>query len=208
MAVKKIVKVSTNEKLLRSKSAPVLKVNRDVRALFQDLRDTMEDAGNAIGLAAIQIGIPKRVFAVRLGYHEAKDDEDEPALNPPMMMVNPEIVEQEGSERGSDACLSIPGMMGFTDRAARVRVRYLDEQGKPQDREFTGWDARVILHEYDHLDGVLFTDRVATLDDLFVLVREKDGSLGHIPYKQVVRGVTRAGGGPKLGADPLPGTSG
>jgi peptide deformylase len=208
MAVKKILKVSTHEKLLRSKSAPVAKINRDMRALFQDMRDTMEDAGNAIGLAAIQIGVPKRVFAVRLGYREVENDDDELVMNPPIMLINPEIVEQEGAEHGSDACLSIPGMMGYTDRAARIRVRYLDEQGQPQDREFSGWDARVILHEYDHLDGILFTDRVATLDDLFVLVREKDGTLTHIPYKDVVQGAARKTGGPKLGASPLPGTSG
>lgn len=183
MAVKKILTIGKHEKILRSKSEPVSKINREIKALFQDLRDTMEDRGNAIGLAAPQIGVLKRVVAVRLGYYDDQPDEEQ---QPPIMLVNPEIIEEEGSERGHDACLSIPGMMGYTDRRFKIRVRYLDEQGHKQERVFEGWDARVVQHEIDHLDGILFIDRERSVpEDLYVLVETEEGKLEPVPYLEM-----------------------
>jgi peptide deformylase len=213
MAVKKILMFSKHEKTLRTKSEPVVKINREIKALFQDLKDTMEDSGNAIGLAAPQIGVMKRVFAVRLGYEGGNDDgsddipeealpeaaEDELVENeeipvpPPVIMVNPEIVEKsEELEKNTDGCLSVPGMVGYTLRHYRIRVKYLDEAGKPQDRWFEGWDARMIQHENDHLDGIMFMDRLSTLDDLYVVAQDKDGNYVQIPYKQVVQSARKA----------------
>lgn len=215
MAVKKILMFSKHEKILRTKSEPVQKINREIKALFQDLKDTMEDSGNAIGLAAPQIGIMKRVFAVRLGYQGGKDDgsdipeeaidasaevdeeveEEETPYLPPVIMVNPEIVEKsEELEKNTDGCLSVPGMVGYTFRHLRIRVKYLDEAGKPMDRWFEGWDARMIQHEYDHLEGVMFMDRLSTLDDLYVIAEGKDGKYVQIPYKNVVQNARRATG--------------
>ncbi|MHB8628068.1 MAG: peptide deformylase [Aggregatilineales bacterium] len=199
MAVRKILTISKHEKILRSKSEPVHKVNRDIKVLCRDLRDTMAEHP-AIGLAAPQIGVLKRVFAFRLGYTEEEPEEGQPEKEeqPPVIMINPEVVKQDGAERGFDACLSIPGLMGYTDRATAVRVKYLDEQGQKQNREFSGWDARVILHELDHLDGILFTDRLESMADLYVMVEDEEGNHKPVPYLEVVKTAERATTGPGM----------
>lgn len=117
-------------------------------------------------------------------------------------MVNPEIVEREGVERGFDACLSIPGMMGYTDRDLEIRVKYMDEQGNKQDRTFAGWDARMIQHELDHLDGILFTKRLESLDDLYVIAKDADGNRIEIPYPEFVRKTTQQVIGKPLSTTP------
>lgn len=184
MAVKKILTIGRYEKLLRTRSEPVKKITKDVKQLIEDIKDTIA-ANPAVGLAAPQIGVLKRVFGARMHYHEEQPDEE---MSPPSIFINPEIVEiSEEAERGFDACLSIPGMMGYTDRNIRVRLRYLDEDGKRQDQVFTGYDARVILHEYDHLEGVLFLDRLKSLEDLFVVTVDGEGKHVHTPYLQVVQ---------------------
>ncbi len=109
-------------------------------------------------------------------------------MSEPIILINPEILEQsEEVERGYDACLSIPGMFGYTDRKIKIKVRYQDEKGKWIEREFEGWDARVVQHEIDHLDGILFLERLASLDDLYVMVPGKDGKREPVPYLQVVQ---------------------
>lgn len=184
MAVKKILTIGRYEKLLRTRAEPVKKITKDVKQLIEDIQDTI-DANPAVGLAAPQIGVLKRVFGARMHYHEEQPDEE---MSPPTIFINPEIVEiSEEVERGFDACLSIPGMMGYTDRNIRVRLRYLDEDGKRQDQVFTGYDARVILHEYDHLEGVLFLDRLKSLEDLFVVTLDSEGKHVHTPYLQAVQ---------------------
>ncbi len=183
MAVRKILTIKKHEKILRTKSDPVSKINREIKALFQDLRDTMEEHP-AIGLAAPQIGVMKRVFAARMGYYDDQTDEEQ---QPPTIFVNPEIVQEEGIERGSDGCLSMPGLMGFTDRILKIRLKYTDEHGVKQDRMFEGWDARVIQHELDHLNGILFTDRLSSLDDLYVVVTNDDGLRETIPYSEFMK---------------------
>ena len=187
MAVKKILTIGKHEKILRTPSQPVKKVNREIKQLIQDIRDTI-DANPAIGLAAPQIGVLKRVTGVRLSYEEDQPDEE---MEPPIILINPEILERgEEVERGYDACLSIPGMMGYTDRKLNIKVRYLDENGKRVVRDFEGWDARVVQHEIDHLDGILFLDRLESLEDLYVLVPDKEGNHEPMPYLQVVQQAT------------------
>ena len=184
MSVKKILVVSKHEKILRTPSAPVKKINRDIKQLFEDIRDTI-DANPAVGLAAPQIGVLKRVCGVRLSYEADQEKED---MQPPLILVNPEILEMsDEAEHEYDACLSIPGMMGYTDRKLKIKVRYQDESGKKIEREFEGWDARVIQHEIDHLDGILFLDRLNTLDDLYVLVPDEEGKVEPVPYLEVVK---------------------
>lgn len=184
MAVKKILTIGRYEKLLRTRAEPVKKINKDVKQLIEDIKDTIA-ANPAVGLAAPQIGVLKRVFGARMHYHEEQPEEE---MSPPTIFINPEIVElSEEVERGFDACLSIPGMMGYTDRNIRIRVHYLDEDGKRQDRVFTGYDARVILHEYDHLEGVLFFDRLKSLEDLFVVTVDGEGKHVHTPYLKAVQ---------------------
>jgi peptide deformylase len=184
MAVKKILTIGKHEKILRTPSQPVKKINRDIKQLIEDIRDTI-DANPAIGLAAPQIGVLKRVTGVRLSYEDDQPDEE---MEPPIILINPEILERgEEVERGYDACLSIPGMMGYTDRKLKIIVRYQDETGKSIVRDFEGWDARVVQHEIDHLDGILFLDRLESLADLYVLVPDKEGKREPVPYLQVVQ---------------------
>ncbi len=189
MAVKKILTIDKYEKFLKTPSQPVKRINKDVKQLIKDLKDTMADPSvPAIGLSAPQIGVQKRVFAARMAYEEDQPDEE---MAPPTIFINPEIIEaQPEVERGFDACLSIPGMMGYTDRNVKIKVRYQDEAGKEVVSDFEGWDARVIQHEIDHLDGILFLQRLASLDDLYVYVKDKEGNHEPVPYNQVVKAAT------------------
>ncbi|MBX3085602.1 MAG: peptide deformylase [Anaerolineae bacterium] len=190
MAVKKILTIDKYEKQLRTKTEPVKKITKELKQLFQDIKDTIE-ANPAVGLAAPQIGVMKRIFGVRLGY---KDDQPENEdMQPPIILINPEILEEAPEvERGWDACLSIPGMMGYTERNLKIRVRYMDEDGKTQEREFEGFDARAVQHEIDHLNGVLFTDRLANLGDLYVYVKDAKGKRKPVPYPEAVRRAAEA----------------
>jgi peptide deformylase len=141
--------------MLRRVSEPVAAVDADVRALVDDMFATMYDAPG-IGLAAIQIGIARRVVTIDL----AKKDE-EPA---PQVFINPEIVElSEERSVYEEGCLSIPEIHEDVERPARLRVRYLDLDGKPQERESDGLLATCLQHEVDHLNGVLFIDHISKL---------------------------------------------
>jgi peptide deformylase len=184
MAVKKVWTIKRHEKFLRTASQPVKKITREIKQLCEDIIDTITDNA-AIGLAAPQIGVHKRVFGVRLNYVE---DQPEEEMSEPIIMINPEFVEQgEELERGYDGCLSIPGMMGYTDRKTKLKVRYQDQTGKRFEREFEGFDARAIQHEMDHLDGILYIDRLNSLDDLYVYVFDDEDNVATVPYLQVVK---------------------
>jgi peptide deformylase len=186
MAVKKILTIDKHEKFLKTPSQPVKHMNKEIKQLIKDIKDTMADPSvPAIGLSAPQIGVLKRVFGARMAYEEDQPDEE---MAPPTIFINPEIVEEQPEvERGFDACLSIPGMMGYTDRNLKIKVRYLDEAGKKVTSDFEGWDARVIQHEIDHLDGILFLQRLASLDDLYVYVKDAEGNHEPVPYNQIVK---------------------
>jgi peptide deformylase len=177
MAVKPIVLYSENEAALRKKSEPVRVVNRRVKKLVQDLKDTLLDRGDGIGLAAPQINVHSRVVIVRLGHH----DEDKDTLEPPLALINPEIIEEGDDRRDFDGCLSFPGLFAETVRPHRLRVTGLDEWGKPFDRVFEGFDAVLVHHEIDHLNGVLFIDRVAQPEDLYRIKENEKGELVRVP---------------------------
>jgi peptide deformylase len=188
MTAKKILTISKHEKILRTPSEPVKKINKEIKQLIEDIKDTI-DANPAMGLAAVQIGVLKRVFGARLGMNDQAQDDEETEIEvderdfPPTIFINPEIVEQsEDLERDYDGCLSIPGMVGFTDRKLKLKVKYMDEHGKTVERELTSMDARVFQHELDHLEGILFLDRLSTMDDLYVYVKDKDGNVDTVPY--------------------------
>jgi peptide deformylase len=190
MTVKKILTINKHDKVLHTRSEPVKKINRDVKQLIEDIRDTIE-ANPAVGLAAPQIGVLKRVMGVRLSYEATQDKEQ---MAPPLILVNPEIVTQgEDTEEAEEGCLSIPGMVGLVERRLKLTVRYQDEKGKWQERALDGWDARVVQHEIDHLDGILYLERLKSLDDLFVLVRNEEGHLESVPYLQVKQAASSAG---------------
>jgi peptide deformylase len=186
MPVRRILTIDKYEKLLRSKSQPVKQINKEIKALIRDIKDTISDPSiPANGLAAPQIGILKRVFGVRLGYVDEDSDE---TLSPPLIFINPEIIEEQPEVvRDFEGCLSIPGMMGNTDRKLKIKVRYTDEKGKRVVQDFEGWDARVVQHELDHLNGILYLDRLESKADLYVWVRDDKGELEAVPYLDVIR---------------------
>ena len=136
---------------LATTAAPVAKVDDSVRTLVRDLFETMY-AANGVGLAATQVGVGKRVIVV-----DISPVEEEAA---PLALVNPEIVESQGCVLGLEGCLSVPGVEGEVARAETVLVRGMDEKGSPVTVRAQGLLARAIQHEIDHLDGILFIDKL------------------------------------------------
>jgi peptide deformylase len=155
MTIRPILTVDSDMAVLKQVSAPVEAVDDDLRALMDDMLETMYDAPG-IGLAAIQVGVPKRVIVMDLARAE------EPKA--PRYFVNPEILwasdEMFVYEEG---CLSIPEIYDEVERPVRVRLRYLDYQGQPVEEEAEGLFAVCIQHEIDHLNGVLFIDHLSRL---------------------------------------------
>ncbi len=177
MAIRDIVLYSQNEAALRKKSEPVRSVNRRVKMLIKDLKDTLLDRSEGIGLAGPQINVHSRVIVVRLG--GKGDGSNEPG--PPLALINPEIVEARRDEKDFDGCLSFPGLYAETVRPHFLKVTGLDEWGKPFSRTFEGFDAVLVHHEIDHLDGILFIDRVATISDLYRVREDESGELVRMP---------------------------
>ena len=142
---------------LKAKAKPVKDVTDELRALLDDMLETMYDAPG-IGLAANQIGSLHRVLVMDCG---SRDDEETPR---PIKIINPEItgVSEELSSY-EEGCLSIPEQFADVERPAVVRVKYLDENGQKQERLFDGLEATCVQHEIDHLDGILFVDHLSNL---------------------------------------------
>lgn len=181
MSIKSIVLYSKNEAALRKKSEPVRVINRRIKKLIKDLKDTLLDRGDGIGLAAPQINVHSRVVVVRLGGHN--EDKSEP--DPPIALINPEIIEAKNDEKDFDGCLSFPGLFAETVRPHYLRVTGLDEWGNPIDRVFEGFDAVLVHHEIDHLDGVLFIDRVTNLEDMYRVREDENGELVRVPVATI-----------------------
>ncbi len=137
---------------LSTKAAPVSRMDDDVRKLIDDMFETMY-AASGVGLAAPQVGVGRRVIVVDVSPVE-KDV-------PPMALVNPEILSRRGMTEASEGCLSVPGVEGLVARPESVTVKGLNELGDPVKFEAGGLLARALQHEIDHLDGVLFIDRLS-----------------------------------------------
>ena len=153
MAVRDILVVP--DPILKKVSEPVAVVDDDLRALMDDMLETMY-AAPGIGLAAIQVGEPKRVIVM-----DISRPEDEPA---PRYFVNPEILwASEETAPYEEGCLSVPEIYDEVERPARVKIRYLDYRGKTVEEDAEGLFAVCIQHEMDHLDGVLFIDHLSRL---------------------------------------------
>ncbi len=151
-------------------------VTRRVRGVVRDLKDTLNAHDEGIGLAAPQIGVNTRVVVVRLG---GGQEGGEPG--PPRPLINPEIVKAGDERKDFDGCLSLPGLYGETVRPHYLRVTGLDEAGCPFDEVFEGFDAVVVHHEIDHLNGVLFIDRIEHPEDLYHVRENENGELVHVP---------------------------
>jgi peptide deformylase len=158
MAVRRVLKMG--EPLLRSSAAPVTRFDAELAALVADMDETMR-AQSGAGIAAPQIGVSARVVIFEL--------EDNPryphvAPVPYTVLVNPLVTALTAEQdEGWEGCLSVPGMRGLVPRFRRVRYRGFDLEGKPIDRTVDGFHARVVQHEVDHLDGILFPQRVRDL---------------------------------------------
>jgi peptide deformylase len=180
MAVRDIVLYLEDEAALRKKSHPVRRVTGRVKRLVRDLKDTLNDHSNGIGLAAPQIDVHSRVAVVRLGGgQDSEGNQREP--DPPIALIDPQITEAGNEKRDFDGCLSFPGLYGETVRPHYLRVTGLDEAGHPFDWVFEGFDAVVVHHEIDHLEGVLFIDRVESIEDLYQIREGENGELVRVP---------------------------
>lgn len=173
MAIREVVLYAENRHVLRKRSRPIRVLNQPARTLIRDLKDTLNHHSEGIGLAAPQISVHRRIVVVRLGI----DGGDEWQPGPPIPLINPEIVEAGGERRDFDGCLSFPGLYGETARPHHLRVRGMDEEGEPFERLFAGFDAVVVHHEIDHLNGVLFIDRVEDIKDLYRVRVDESGEL-------------------------------
>src|SRR5919199_6133411 len=182
MAIREIL--LSDEPILRQKAKKVKKVDLSIQKLIDDMIETMRDAPG-VGLAAPQVGVGLRVIVV-----EIAEDEDDPDSGKQFQLVNPEIIRSDGEQLGEEGCLSIPGYVGLVKRALNVTVKAQDRRGKDTKIKASGYLARVLQHEIDHLDGILFTDRLEKPEHLFRLneKRERVPVFGDIP-QQVKREV-------------------
>jgi peptide deformylase len=143
------------DKRLRQVSEPVKKIDAGIRQLVEDMFETMYEAPG-IGLAAIQVGEPKRVITMDLAKKEESKN--------PQVFINPEILwASEDKAIYEEGCLSIPEYYSDVERPAQVKVKYIDLEGKPRELEASGLLATCLQHEIDHLNGVLFIDHLSKL---------------------------------------------
>lgn len=161
MGTRNIVKIGDDT--LRKICRPQVKFDHRLAVLLKDMADTMYKA-QGVGLAAPQVGILRRIAIVDI-------TEDHSGL---LEMVNPVILETEGTQTGREGCLSVPGRQGVVTRPMRVRAQFQDRKGQMMEIETEGFEARAICHELDHLDGKLYVD---------MMDREltKEEIEGHIP---------------------------
>jgi peptide deformylase len=150
--------ISIPDKRLRMPSAPVERIDDELRRLADDMLETMY-AAPGIGLAAVQIGVPRRLITIDLVGRE-----DETRQPEPLVLINPKVL-WTADERATyeEGCLSIPDYYAEVERPARVRVAYLDRKGEAQEVEANGMLAVCLQHEIDHLDGKLFIDHLSKL---------------------------------------------
>jgi len=158
MAIRPIVEVP--DPRLRQISSPVEEVTDEVRELVSDMFETMYDAPG-IGLAAIQVGVPKRILVIDL--QEPEEEGGEPVKDP-RVFINPEILTTSDEEVPyTEGCLSVPDQYADVDRPDRIRARWLDLDGKVREEDIDGLLAVCLQHEMDHLNGVLFIDHLSRL---------------------------------------------
>ena len=142
MAIRKIV--TMGDEVLRKKSRPVVNFNEKLWQLLDDMKDTMNKA-EGVGLAAVQVGVLRRVIVIDVG-------------DGLMELINPEIIETSGEQEGQEGCLSVPGRWGIVKRPNYVKLRAQNRKGQWKLYEGTELKARAFCHEIDHLDGTLYVD--------------------------------------------------
>ena len=159
MALRKIL--TEPNKILREKSMPVEKIDEDLQKLMDDMLETMY-AAPGIGLAAIQVGVPKRVIVLDIA------PKDEPRN--PIFFVNPEIIKKsDNNSTYEEGCLSVPGQFAEIDRPDKCHIKYLDYHGQSKEIKAEGMLATCIQHEMDHLEGILFIDYLSKLKKSMII---------------------------------------
>ncbi len=174
--------VMYGDPILRKRSKEIPEGSLDIKTFVQDMFETMY-AANGIGLAAPQIGKGIRLFVVD---GTALDDLEEDMTGFKKVFVNPVIINEEGDKWDfEEGCLSIPNIRENVARPERLRIRYEDEEGNAMDEEYGGMKARIIQHEYDHLDGKMFVDYLTPLKKRMLKGKLKDISKGdvHTEYR-------------------------
>tara|TARA_B100000029_G_scaffold348175_1_gene340546 strand:+ start:2258 stop:2782 length:525 start_codon:yes stop_codon:yes gene_type:complete len=159
MAIKKIL--TEPNKILRSKSLRVEKVDEELQKLMDDMLETMY-AAPGIGLAAIQVGVPKRVIVLDIAPKDGPRN--------PMYFINPEIIKKsETNSTYEEGCLSVPGQFAEIDRPDKCQIKFLDYYGQPKEIQAEGMLATCIQHEMDHLEGILFIDYLSKLKKTMIV---------------------------------------
>ncbi len=186
MAVRKVLQATDprGEAILRRKSNKVRRFDGALEQLVADMFDTMQ-AAPGVGLAAPQVGALQRVIVAELPAERGSDEGEEEAPRPAQRyaLVNPEIQRfSEEQQVGEEGCLSLAGWYGQVRRSQAVEVRYQDLKGRRHKMRAEGFLARVLQHEIDHLEGILFTDQ---MEDLTTLVRLTSEGQEPIPLEQV-----------------------
>ncbi|MBQ9961639.1 MAG: peptide deformylase [Firmicutes bacterium] len=148
MALRNVV--TEGDEILRKKCREVSEVNDRIRMTLEDMLETMHSQ-QGVGIAAPQVGVMRRMFIA------------EPEEGRIYYMINPVILEQSGSQIDDEGCLSVPGMIGTVERPDYIKIEALDLNGEKQVYEFYDFDARVMCHEYDHLDGILYIDKATNI---------------------------------------------
>lgn len=166
MTILNIVKYPN--KILRERAEEIEEISEEIEMLAHDMLETMY-ANRGIGLAANQVGILQRIIVIDL-----QEDENEDEVYNPMIFINPEIIwHSDETEERDEGCLSIPKMSGTVKRPAEIQVSYLDINGKKQVLEASGLLATCLQHEIDHLNGILFIDRMSKLKRDIILKKYK-----------------------------------
>jgi len=159
MALRNIV--VEGDEILRKKCREVAEVDDRIRTILDDMIETMRDA-YGVGLAAPQIGMMRRMFVA------------EPEPGRVYCFVNPEITAMEGSVEDEEGCLSVPGMAGIVERPQKITIKGLDRDGNPQEYTFEDFDARVMCHEFDHLEGTLYIDKARDVHDVTMHMEDEE----------------------------------
>lgn len=147
MGYRDILKIETDEKRLRMKSKEVSIIDKRVLTLLDDMKETMYDA-QGVGLAAPQVGVLRRVVVIDVG-------------DGPIELINPKIIKMSGSNIDNEGCLSVPeNRRGYVKRPEVVKVRALNRHGEAKEYTAKGYTAHAFCHEIDHLDGILFIDKI------------------------------------------------
>ena len=158
--------------ILREKSLKVTQVDEDLQNLMNDMLETMY-AAPGIGLAAIQVGVPKRVIVIDLKWNEKTEDindQNNKEKKNPMFFINPEIVKKSLiNSKYEEGCLSVPGQFADIERPDKCHIKYLDYHGNPKEIFAEGMLATCIQHEIDHLDGILFIDYLSKLKKSMII---------------------------------------